>query len=328
MHSAKSPAMLRYLDQERSFANRLNENYAREIMELHTVGVDAGYGQDDVTALARLLTGWRADHTARGDAFGRLKQATFRFLPRRNLPDAQRIFGYAFPEARPLPQRYDRARSAVEFLAAHPATARFVAAKLVGHYAGLPADDTLTAAGETAFHQHGGDLAQVVRAIVLPPRFLDRARSRRLAHPVGFAVRLQRLAGSHDAGRVVRYTDQAGFGFFDRDTPDGYPEEDDAYADTNATLQRWRYAGDISHRLIPRLPHAVADPPDFPDDHARVDWQDALIDHLAWIITGNLLSETSHAAARSVLQTTELRGNPRNQLMAQFIAQLPESALR
>lgn len=56
--SATSPAMLRYLDQEQSFARKLNENYAREIMELHTLGVRGGYSQEDVTTLARILTGW------------------------------------------------------------------------------------------------------------------------------------------------------------------------------------------------------------------------------------------------------------------------------
>ncbi|MEM1446202.1 MAG: DUF1800 family protein [Planctomycetota bacterium] len=326
--SATSPAMLRYLDQRRSFANRLNENYAREIMELHTVGVHGGYTQADVTALAKLLTGWQFDETARLDAFGRLKQATFRHLSQRNLPDAQRIFGYAFPEAPELDARYDRARTAVELLASHPSTAGYISEKLVGHYAGLPADDTLAAAAEHAFHATGGDLRDVVRAIVLHPEFLDKAEARRLAHPVGFAVRLQRLAGTAKSYAVVDYTNQSGFGLFDRDTPDGYPEEDDAYADTNATLQRWRYADAVSGDLIRRLPNGLAYRNSFPNDDEKAAWQQSLIDHLAIFITGDLLGETSNAAALDILRSTELTGWERNRLMAQFVAQLPESALR
>ncbi|MEM7576660.1 MAG: DUF1800 family protein [Planctomycetota bacterium] len=326
--SAKSPAMLRYLDQQRSFAKRLNENYAREIMELHTVGVHGGYTQADVTALAKLLTGWRYDDTARNDAFGRLKQSTFRYLPNRNLPDAQRIFGVAFPEASDPQDRFDRARTAVELLASHPSTATFIGEKLVAHYAGLPADPTLTAAAEHAFHETGGDLRAIVRAIVRHPDFLDKAQDRRLAHPLGFAVRLQRLAGTAKAYSITQYTDQAGFGLFDRDTPDGYPEEDAAYADTNATLQRWRYAGEVSGDLVQRLPSRLAYPPAFPDEQAEAAWQQSLIDHLAIFITGDVLGETSNAAALDILRSTDLKGWDRNRLMAQFVAQLPESALR
>ena len=326
MASATSPAMLRYLDQQRSFAKKYNENYAREIMELHTLGVDAGYTQQDVTALAKLLTGWSYTRTARPDARGRTLDGAFRYIPQRNLPQAQTVLGMRFPPADP-DQRYDRARSALEMLAAHPATASFISQKLVAHYLGPNPPTDVTDAATKTFLQTHGDLRQVILTIAKHPAFFD-DQAQRLAHPIGFALRLQRLAHHHNPGSTVSYTNRAGVGLFDRDTPDGYPEEDAAYADSNATLQRWRFAGNIASAYINRLPKKLAYPGKLPDAAAELAWQQQLIDHFAGMMTGKLLSPTSNQAVLDVLQNTELRNWQRLKLTAQLIAQMPESALR
>jgi uncharacterized protein (DUF1800 family) len=111
--SATSPAMLLYLDQNRSFANKLNENYAREIMELHTLGVHAGYRQEDVTALASVLTGWTlsADAPTKGDV--REMARSFRFDPILNSPAARKVFGMEFAKTEDPQARYDRTLAAL-----------------------------------------------------------------------------------------------------------------------------------------------------------------------------------------------------------------------
>ena len=149
--SAHSPAMLVYLDQAKSTAGKLNENYAREIMELHTLGVHGGYSQTDVTALASVLNGWTtATEATLPQQDGSLPIAYnsngnnagmtdgFRFAPVLSDGKGQRVFGMQFPAADPA-TRYDRVRLALEMLASHPSTAEHVCRKLVEHYVADPA---------------------------------------------------------------------------------------------------------------------------------------------------------------------------------------------
>src|SRR5438874_4367928 len=114
--TARHPAMLIYLDNARNSAGRLNENYARELMELHTLGVGGGYSQRDVESLARVLTGWSIDLDSPGLA---------RFYPRRHDSSAKELLGRALKAngAAELDE-------ALDLLARHPATARFVSHKL------------------------------------------------------------------------------------------------------------------------------------------------------------------------------------------------------
>ena len=116
MATAKSPAMLFYLDNARSRAGALNENYARELMELHTIGVDAGYTQKDVTELARVFTGWSID---------RAQTAAFRF--RRVAARQRREDG---PRRAPAGGGMDEGERMIRFLARHPSTAKHIATKL------------------------------------------------------------------------------------------------------------------------------------------------------------------------------------------------------
>ena len=96
-NSSTSPAMLVYLDQRYSYAHRLNENYAREIMELHTLGVKGGYTQKDVTTLADLLTGWTLADEAPIDGSGGDLDRTFGYDTHLNSGNGCRVFGVEFP---------------------------------------------------------------------------------------------------------------------------------------------------------------------------------------------------------------------------------------
>ncbi|MEQ7873413.1 DUF1800 domain-containing protein [Sphingomonas sp. ASV193] len=178
------PAMLYYLNQAQSVgpnspaggrANRagkvrgLNENLAREIMELHTLGVRTGYTQADVTEFARALTGWTVGGMGRGPA-GRMAQAqpvapgSFIFNAGLHEPGARTIMGRRFPEG-----GEEQAAAVLDMFASHPATARHVATKLARHFTGDTPPPAMVDRLAQAFTASGGDLPTVYRAIVASP---------------------------------------------------------------------------------------------------------------------------------------------------------------
>lgn len=181
----RHPAMLLYLDQAASIgpnsvagqvaarrqARRragLNENLAREILELHTLGVRTGYGQGDVTELARALTGWTVAGLGRGAGarFAGIdgQPGSFVFAPRLHEPGSRTLLGRSFAQS-----GEDQAASVLDFLATHPATARHVATKLARHFAGDEPPAPLVARLEASFLKTGGDLPSLYRVLVDAP---------------------------------------------------------------------------------------------------------------------------------------------------------------
>ncbi|MDI1290380.1 MAG: DUF1800 family protein, partial [bacterium] len=229
--SATGPAMLRYLDQDGSFAGRINENYAREIMELHTLGVHGGYEQADVTALAHLLTGWTAAQIGDGRSGGEIRLHSFRFDP--SLAEGRETFilGVTFPKAERA-DRYDRVRAALDLLAAHPSTARFISSKLAAHYLKAPPDESLITDLASVFESTGGDLREVLLALAAHPAFWTDATPR-LALPLDYALRLVRITNANNPWTTIDFLQRSGAGLFDRATPDGYSQDDADYSDSN-----------------------------------------------------------------------------------------------
>ncbi|HEY1504272.1 MAG TPA: DUF1800 domain-containing protein [Stellaceae bacterium] len=161
----RHPAMLFYLDQVLSIGPNsqagqrqhrgLNENLAREMMELHTLGVDGGYTQDDVEALARILTGWSIARLNDPNA------GQFRFYPQLHEPGPQRLLGKIYAES-----GYDQGEIALRDLAAHPATATHIALKLARHFiADDPPKDSVQRIA-AIFRETGGDLKRVTQAVI------------------------------------------------------------------------------------------------------------------------------------------------------------------
>ncbi len=320
--SATSPAMIRYLDQDTSYAGRINENYAREILELHTLGVDGGYTQDDVRSLATMLTGWTATTEGDGASGGRMAALhRFGFDPTLNDPAGHRILGVEFP-ARPDMDGTDRIILAIETMCAHPSTARFVARKLAHHYVANPAPDALVDDLTTVYQRTDGDLREMLLTISEHQTFWDRIGDRRVAQPFEYAVRLARCVPFNSPDSIARYLDRSGTGLFDRATPDGYPDDDPSYADSNAIIQRWQFAREVAPALARRIPDAWTD-----GERQRLDTNDAqrLIDLLAANITGGRLSDASNRAALDV--ATKTRGDRARQTDAliTLLAQLPEA---
>ncbi len=323
MASATSPAMIVYLDQARSFANKLNENYAREIMELHTLGVHGGYKQVDVTNLASILTGWTlsADAPLKGSVQELTK--SFVYEPGLNNAAEKTVFGMEFPKAEDRKARYDRTLMALEMLTAHPSTATFITRKMAEHYVSMPAPDTLVAKLANRFRETGGDTTEVLLAIVDSPEFWSAMNQPKVTTPLDFSLRLSRLAGFTNPNVVGDFLRKSGTGLFDRATPDGYSEIDGDYMSSNALLQRWRFTQALAGPLQRLLPPA-ASPPENPWSTAS---QERDVSLFATRLLGYPLTGSSREAAIQYLSRATVIDN-REKTVTALVSQLPPASLR
>jgi len=320
--SATSPAMLIYLDQRNSVTKRLNENYAREIMELHTLGVDGGYTQQDVTTLADLLTGWTLADEAPIDGSQNMER-TFRYNPYLNSGSPCQVLGMEFPGVA-LDHRFDRVLTALNMLSAHPSCALFVSRKLAEHYVSDPAPSALVNDLARIYLETGGDLRAMLLALSDEPAFW--ASPVRVASPVDFSVRLARMAGLANPGPVNDLASHSGMGMFDRATPDGYPDADGYFTSSNALLQRWHFAQIVQNNFLANglIPNDWK-----PADHQ---WDSTttqrLVDLAAVRITGDVLSPSSNDAALQLIAAAPENTDARLHLLATFLCQVPETSLR
>jgi uncharacterized protein (DUF1800 family) len=253
--ATRHPAMLVYLDQAQSVgpdspAGRrrglgLNENLAREVLELHTLGVDGGYGQDDVRALAEILTGWTLARP------GEPGEGGFRFAPAIHQPGAKRLLGRTYREA-----GEEEGIAALGDLARHPSTARHVAAKLVRHFvADAPPADAVERVARV-FRDADGDLSEVARAVVrLDAAWADPAAKVRT--PDDLVTAALRLVGADGAEpEVLRSYTLLGQVPWSAPSPAGWPDTAEAWAGPEAVVRRIDWALAVARRLGRR-----ADPP-------------------------------------------------------------------
>jgi uncharacterized protein (DUF1800 family) len=238
MASAKSPAMLAYLDQTQSRRGAPNENYVRELMELHTLGVDNGYTQTDVAELARVFTGW----TIQG-------QGTFVFNA--NLHDfgAKTVMGQNFPASSAGAAAISEGESFIRFLADHPNTATFICTKLLRWL--LQAEPTahqITVASR-AWKATGGNIRLVVRAI-LNETWLALAPAK-FKRPFHFLVSALRATDA-EVNSVVALPGRLntlGQPLFLFETPDGYPDKVEYWSGN--IMPRWSFATFLSTQVAP-----------------------------------------------------------------------------
>jgi uncharacterized protein (DUF1800 family) len=233
--SARHPAMLVYLDNARSTRRGLNENYARELLELHTLGVDGGYTQRDVQELARVLTGWTVDGTR------------FVFRPRLHEPGAKTLLGVTYREA-----GADEGERAIRALCAHPSTARFIAAKLVRHFV---SDDPPAAAVDRigrVFQASRGDLRAVAAALIdLPEAWSDTARKFRT--PQDWLVAVLRAFRAETVNeQVIPVLRQLRHPLWSPQAPKGFGDTAQEWADPDALLNRAELSRTIARR-VPRV---------------------------------------------------------------------------
>jgi uncharacterized protein (DUF1800 family) len=234
--SAHSPAMLAYLDQPQSRGNNPNQNYAREIMELHSLGVSGGYTQDDVAALSRIFTGWTIRN--RADFFFDASGHDF---------TAKVFLGRTFP-AQPSSvgaAAVAEGEEAVRMLANHASTARYVGAKLARYLLQYDAPEPVLEAAAAAYTRTGGDIPAMIRAILTPANVAAAtAKYKRGFHYVVSTMRATRVAArsmDYVAGRAQTLVGQP---LFQHEEPDGYPDSASYWA--GSVLPRWNFASYIA----------------------------------------------------------------------------------
>lgn len=325
----RDPAMIRYLNNDRNRKGAPNENLAREIMELHTLGVHGGYTQEDVTNLACILTGW----STAGHADGRtgpggqgVAVERFRFDPKLSDPRERAVLGFAFPET-PARERFTRVDTALELLASHPSTARLICRKLAEHYCCTPAPEDLVEDLASTFIRTSGQMQEVLQAMAQHPAFWREATKPRIAHPLDFGVRMARVTGETNTHAVGEFLQSSGQGLFERPTPDGYPETDADSMSSNAMLQRWRLARRAEWQLAALVPGELRYVDRKRDEPTEQEAR-RIIDTVSLRLTGRTLGERSFAAASDVLSGTTGQRDERVRAVAAFVAQLPEAGMK
>jgi uncharacterized protein (DUF1800 family) len=250
------PGMLVYLDNARSIGpdsvagrNRgkgLNENLAREILELHTLGVRTVYTQDDVTRFAAVITGWSVvpPREPGGGAFV--------FNPRMHQPGAQAVLGRTFPDG-----EFDQGRAVLAMLARHPATAQHIAAKLVRHFVSDQPVPALADKLAKRFIATDGDLKQVAIALVTAPEAWN-SSDRKLKRPGEWIVASLRAAGvtRPEIAPVMQAQIMLGEPLWRPAAPKGFADEDAAWIDGLA--QRLDVSNQMARRVAGLVDPAVA----------------------------------------------------------------------
>ncbi|HET7197077.1 MAG TPA: DUF1800 domain-containing protein, partial [Burkholderiales bacterium] len=239
---ARHPAMLLYLDNARNAAGRVNENYARELMELHTLGVDAGYTQRDVQELARVLTGFGVAVPAGG---------AYRFYPRRHDWGEKRLLGHTIRGGGEA-----ELDEALDLLARHPATAHFVSRKLAVFFVADEPPAALVERMAQAFLASDGDIAQTLAAMFAAPEFRA-SLGGKFKDPVHYVVSALRLAADAqpiaDPQPVLGAIGLLGEPLYARPTPDGYPLRRTDWASAGQLATRFDIARGIGYRVAQPL---------------------------------------------------------------------------
>lgn len=268
--SARHPAMLTYLDNVRSVgpgsvaARRpqrgggaaaqafrgLNENYARELLELHTVGVEGGYGQEDVEQLARILTGWGVDALgpARGgirgdDTGGRAEpELRFRFNPLLHEPGRKRVMGRSYDQGE------GGGVAVIRDLARHASTARFLAEKLATHFIDDAPPPSAVEVLERAWLDTDGNLREVARTLVRLDEAWD-PRWRKFRTPQDWFVAVLRAVDAGEAGaNFPQILQQLRHPLWAPSSPKGFGDLRREWADPDALMNRAELARTLARR--------------------------------------------------------------------------------
>ena len=221
----------------------LNENYARELLELHTLGVDGGYTQQDVIEVARALTGWTVQRGPRGTG-------GFTFNAVAHDAGAKVILGHPFPAGRGVAE----GEAVLDLVARHPATARHIARKLVVRFVSDSAHPALVERAAEVFRRTDGDLREVVRTIVTSPEFFSRAAWRaKVKSPFELVVSAARAlgAGPDTTGATAAVVARLGQPIYGHQAPDGWPETGAAWMNTGAILARINFGMAVAANRVP-----------------------------------------------------------------------------
>jgi len=285
--TAKSPAMLFYLDNFISSGqpklleaktgikvkpankkmNGLNENYAREIMELHTLGVDGGYTQSDVTQAARVLTGWavaplgedgygaamkEAIEKERKDNNGLVQDGDFLFLPSRHDDGEKTVLGKRFPAG----GEYEEGVTMLTMLARHPATAKFISKKLAIRFVNDQPSQKLIDDMARTFSNTNGDIKKVMTTMVVSPEFWSTTALRdKTKSPFELAISAVRSleANISQPYQLFAWLNKMGQKIYYYQAPTGFPDRGPYWINTGSLLNRMNFGLALAAQRIPGI---------------------------------------------------------------------------
>jgi uncharacterized protein (DUF1800 family) len=218
----------------------LNENYARELMELHTLGVDGGYTQKDVQEVARALTGW---------TFNR-QTGEFVFNPAIHDAGAKTILGKQFPTG----HGEEEGEHVLDLIAREPATAHFITTKLARYFVADDPPKALVDRCASTFSKTDGDIRETVRCVITSPEFFSRAAYRaKVKTPFQVVTSALRAVNAlpDTTPRTAQLVARLGEPIFGRQTPDGWPDRGDAWMNTGAILNRINFGLSLAAGQLP-----------------------------------------------------------------------------
>jgi uncharacterized protein (DUF1800 family) len=232
--STTSPAMMVYLDNAESFFAEPNENYARELMELHTMGVDGGYTQRDVEQVAKAFTGWGVQTNA------------FFFNPSNHDSTQKTVLGNTLAAGRGI----EDGRQVLDILTAHPSTARFICKKLIQAFVADTPPQSLWDSCRATFTSSEGDIGDVVRVILTSPEFGSAQYLRgKVKTPLELIASFVRATdATTSASDLTNPMGDMGMRVYEKDEPTGWSETGDDWINSNLLLERTSWVNDVVRR--------------------------------------------------------------------------------
>ena len=247
LETAKSPAMLHYLDNDSNDAENPNENYARELMELHTLGVDGGYTEQDVVEVARAFTGWTT-HPSTHDGFF--------FSDEMHDYNPKTVLGHNLPAGRGV----EDGLQVINILVSHPATAQFLSRKLCVRFVSDNPPQSLIDSTAQVWMQFSGEIRPVLRHIFMSSEFMA-STGQKFRRPLEFFVGMLRVLDARLARpeMVFEMLEMLNHIPFNWPPPNGYPDVAGAWLNTNGLLKRWNLAADFTNFYTLEEPAAYMD---------------------------------------------------------------------
>jgi uncharacterized protein (DUF1800 family) len=320
--TAKSPAMLFYLDnfqssspdavrpgRGRQFLRRqqipeqlrnrkpgINENYARELMELHTLGVDGGYTQKDVQEVARAFTGWTIDQPRRSGQFV--------FRPWMHDREEKVVLGQRISPGGGI----EDGEKVIEILSRHPNTAKFISTKLVRRFVSDSPPQPLVDRVAGVYMKTGGDIREMLRAILTSPEFFSAQSYRaKIKSPFELAVSAIRALGADIAGtqQLAQFVAKMGQPLYLYQAPTGYPDRAEQWVNTGALLERLNFGLALSTN---RLRGTTIDLKRVAPDLDKASRGQTLQRAITLLLNGDVSAETRAVLNKQMKEGVQVKG--------------------
>jgi len=275
----------------------LNENYGRELMELHTLGVNGGYSQTDVTEVARVFTGWTLQQPKQGGGF--------RFDERMHEPGDKHVLGHRIKS-----HGEKEGLEVLHILAHHPATAKFVSTKLARRFVSDDPPASLVDRMAHTFLKKDGNIREVLKTMFQSPEFWSSGAYRaKVKTPLEFVVSSLRATGRdvEDAAPLARTLQQLGMPLYGAQPPNGYSTKADAWVNSSALLGRMNFAlaltGGKMKGITQRSSRVAVDPARFIPEQSLSQVENSLL-------SGDVSQQTHNTIAAQLQVANSSSRNP------------------